>query len=112
MPLSPDSPSTKDIPGPEVTKNLTKMHIHEFSVTVDPNGAADSKIQVRVRWSEGYEDGGVYYPVNHHTKNYSGASLEAALNENTTGGSFYGEVKNKLWTWMQSQGDAPAGIIS
>jgi hypothetical protein len=88
------------------------MHIHEFRVHVDPNGAEDEKIQVHVRWSEGYEDSGVYYPVNQFKKMYSGASLEAALEENTTGGSFYGEVKNKLWTWMQAQGDAPAGTVS
>lgn len=112
MPLSPDSPNTKDIPGPAVSQNLTKMHIHEFRVNVNPNGAANEKIQVHVHFSEGYEDGGVYYPVKQQQKMYSGESLEAALNENTTGGTFYGEIKSKLWTWMQSQGDAPAGTIS
>jgi hypothetical protein len=112
MPLSPDSPNTQDIPGPVVNKNLAKMHIHEFTVHVDPNGAANEKIQVSVRWSEGYEDGGVYYPVKQQQKTYAGATLEAALNENTTGGSFYGEVKAKLWAWMQSEGDAPAGTVT
>lgn len=114
MPLSPDSPSTQNIPGPVVTKNLTKMHIHEFKVNLDPNGAENEKIQLHIRWSEGYEEGtpAVYYPVKNYQKMFSGATLEAALNENTTGGSFYGEIKAKLWTWLQGQGDAPAGNIT
>lgn len=112
MPLSPDSPNSKDIPGPAVSQNLTKMHIHEFTVRVDPNGEANSKIQVNIRWSEGYESEGVYYPVNQNQKLYSGEDLEDALNENTTGGTFYGEIKAKLWAWMQAQGDAPAGTVS
>jgi hypothetical protein len=112
MPLSPDSPNSQDVPGPVVSQNLTKMHIHNFQVHVDPNGAADEKIQVHVQWSEGYEDGGIYYPVKQHAKMYSGAALEAALQENTTGGTFYGEVKAKLWSWMQAQGDAPAGTVT
>jgi len=112
MPLSPDSPSTKDVPGPLTTKNLTKMHIHQFQVIVDPNGAENEKIQLYIKWSEGYEEEGVYYPVNHYSEGFTGASLESTLEENTTGGSFYGEVKAKLWAWLQAQGKAPAGTIS
>jgi len=112
MPLAPDSPNSQDIPGPAVSQNLTKMHILEFRVHVNPNGAENEKIQVQVRWSEGYDVDDVYHPVKQHQKTYSGEDLEAALQENTTGGTFYGEIKAKLWSWMQSQGDAPAGNVT
>jgi hypothetical protein len=114
MPLNPDSPNTKDVEGPVVSKNLTKMHIHEFRVILDPNAAAGSKVQLYVKWSEGYEEGdpAVYHFVNMHSKAFSGQALEDELNENTTGGSYYGEVKAKLWGWLQDQGEAPAGNIT
>lgn len=114
MPLNPDSPNTKDVVGPVVNKSLAKMHIHEFRVSVDPNAADGSKIRLFVKWSEGYEAGDptVYYPATLHSEVFSGQDLEDALNENTTGGTFYGEIKSKLWTWMQSQGKAPAGNIT
>jgi hypothetical protein len=111
MPLNPDSPNTKNVPGPPAEKSLTKMHIHQFRAIIDPNGVDGSKIQLSVKWSEGYEDEGTYYPVNHYSKTFEGAALEAAMDENTTGGTFYGEVKARLWGWLQEQGDAPAGNV-
>lgn len=114
MPLSPDSPNTKEVTGATVTKNLNKMHIHELRIFINPNGPADGKISAEVRWSEGYEDGNpaVYYPVNHFSQQYSGHDFEAMVAANTTGGSLYGEIKNALWAWLQLQGHAPAGTIS
>ena len=112
MPLAPDSPSTQDVTGPVVSKNLGVMHIQEFRVIVDPNGVAGSKIQVFVRWTEGYVSEDVFYPVNAKSKTYSGQDLEDSLDENTTGGSFYGEIKAKLWGFLQTSGDAPAGTIT
>lgn len=112
MPLSPDSPNTKSVAGPVVTKNLTKMHIHQFQILVDPNGSAGNKVQLLVKWSEGYEDNGVYYPAAQHSAHFKGEELEASLQENTTGGSFYGEIKTKLWSWLQAQGQAPSGNVS
>jgi hypothetical protein len=112
MPLIPDSPNTKDVQGPIVSKNLSKMHIHEFRVMLDPNAPDGSKIQLYIKWSEGYEDGGKYYASVWHVDTFQGTDLESALAANTTGGSFYGEIKAKLWTWLQAQGKAPAGTIS
>lgn len=112
MPLSPDSPNTQDVAGPVVSKNLTTIHITDFHVNINPNGVAGSKVSLQVRWSEGYMDGENYCPVNHFNERFSGQDLEDTLNENTTGGSLYGEVKAKLYAWLQSQGKAPAGTVS
>jgi hypothetical protein len=113
MPLNPDSPNTKDIIGPSVTKNLDKMHIHEIRIFTNPNGPTDGKMSTEIKWSEGYEDGTptTYYPVTFHTQQYSGHDFESMVAENTTGGSLYGEIKNAMWAWLQKQGHAPAGKI-
>ena len=114
MPLIPTVPNSKDIDGPKIEKDLSKMHIHEFRIITDPNAADGAKVIVEVKWSEGYETGdpAVYVPVNIFVEMFSGTEIEAAVAENTGGESLYTECKNALWAWLQTTGHAPAGNIT
>ena len=110
MPYTPDSPNSENIPGPPVSQGLNKLHILRMDIQLKP-GDPDGTV-IDVLWAEGYRDGDDFKPVKQNQVTLSGEALATKLNEATTGGSHYGEVKNAVWELLQSEGHVGAGTIS
>jgi hypothetical protein len=109
MPFQPDSPPTGNIPQPTTTQPLNKYHIGKLTLHLDPNDASALRADVTIL--RGYEDGGVFKPVETERHTLSGQSLIDAVNAVTTGGSVYGEVKTALWNLLLSENIVTSGTI-
>lgn len=110
MPFSPNVPPTIDVEGPKVSTNLTTYHITTYTVMVDPNNP--DATSVKVSWSRGRMNGQVFETADSGQAVLTGQAVLNKINEVTTGGTVYNEVKQRLWELLQAAGKIPAGSIS
>jgi hypothetical protein len=110
MPFQPDVPPTGQIEAPKEDKNLGTYHIHRFTVNRDPND--ESSVTIKVRFSRGYIENSVYYPVEWDNIDLQGEDVVSKISESTSGGTIYNEVKYALWQILQAREKVPAGSIT
>lgn len=112
MPFTPDSPTIKKVPTAEQDKALGVYHIYSFQLVLG-TGALENVV-CRVQWMKGYNDeDGKFVPVIMENTELKGQPLVDKLTELVTSGkSRYTDVKNALWSLLQSEGVTGDGSIS
>jgi len=110
VPLEPTSPESKDVPTTE-SKSITHFHVVQLKIDLDPND--QSAVGVEVRWQEGYMDGDAFVGVSTKVEHLAGQDVLDKINETTDGTtSVYNNVKQRVWSLLQTRGLAPAGDIT
>jgi len=110
MPFQPNIPPTIDVDGPKVQKSLAVYHITSFTVVVNPN--LPDATSVKVNWDRGSMNGGTFVTADSGSAVLTGQAVLNKINEVTTGGTVYNEVKQRLWELLVAAGKIPAGTIS
>ena len=110
MPLEPTSPESKDVPTTE-SKSITHFHVVQLKIDLDPNN--QSGVEVEVHWQEGYMDSEIFMAVDSKFERLAGQDVLDKINETTDGTtSVYNNVKQRVWSLLQTRGLAPAGDIT
>jgi len=112
MPFTPNSPETKQIPTAVQDKALDVYHIYSFQLLLGTGALADATC--KVQWFKGYNgEDGKFIPVVMENTELKGQPLVDKLSELVTSGkSRYVDVKNALWSLLQSEGATGDGSIS
>jgi len=107
MAFAPETPSTIEVDGPKVSKELTHFHIHSLHIALNPNNAQQAAI--KVQFSKGYMNGDAYVVVETESALLQGPALLEAMQTATTGGTLYDEVRKAVWALLMAGGHIPAG---
>ena len=110
MPFTPTAPASTQKPTTPTTvvQDVDTYHITYFSI----HQAVGSTATLKVRWEEGYDDGG-FVPVNRKKAEISGASLDAEIAIMcSASNSRYGEIKTAIYALLVTDGHIPAGSVS
>lgn len=121
MPYTITSPETKDITQKilidndsivEVTKSRTldTVQIEESAFMTPINNPTG--VRAIIKWSIGYNDGGVFFPVQRGTNEFAGSTILTAMTQPATGQTHYADLKVALYSLLADNGVIPAGVIS
>lgn len=113
MPFEPTTPTSGNIPQPDVSHDCDTFFFLSVKFTLVPGAPASTKMDAE--WVEGYMDGADFVPVKTFRGHWDGdtdSDLVDALNTNTSGGTMYNEVKASLWDFLQTKGKIGAGTVT
>jgi len=95
----------------DVASTRTLDHVNIESILINTPINNPYGVTATIKWSIGYEDGGVFFPISRGSTDFAGSSLITAMMQPPTGDSHYADLKLALYGLLVAAESIPAGSV-